>query len=165
MPLSNPFKLIISLVLPFIAGFIGALATMPALPQWYASLTKPALNPPDWIFAPIWSILYLMMGFALYLIWRQLSNPSIATWQKPAIRQSISIFLLHLVINSAWSIVFFSAQSPFTALFVITFLLLLIIILIIKFYLIDKAAAFLLLPYFLWTCFATYLNYSIWQLN
>lgn len=158
MKIKNPKLLITSLVLPQLAGFLGAAATTPNIPSWYASLAKPALNPPNWIFGPVWLTLYLFMGISLYLVWSK-------GYGKQNIKNAVNVFLVHLGLNSLWSIVFFGNQNPQVAFFVIVLLWLVIGYLIKLFYKIHKTAAYLLIPYLLWVSFATYLNLSIWQLN
>ena len=150
--------LIISLLLPHLAGLIGSFFTAPAIPTWYASLEKPFFNPPSWLFAPVWLTLYTLMGIALFLIWRK-------GLKREEARFAFFFFLVHLLINSAWSILFFGMQNPLIALLDITFLWLMILVLIIQFWKISKPAAYLLIPYFAWVSFASILNFSLWWLN
>jgi tryptophan-rich sensory protein len=149
--MNRPTKLIISLALPLAAGLIGSLFTAPAIPTWYAELSKPFFGPPNWIFAPVWTTLYILMGIALYRVW--------------AYRGLVTLFVIHLVFNALWSILFFGLQSPLLGLFDILLLLGLIILMTIKFYRVDRLAAYLLVPYLAWVSFATLLNFSIWWLN
>lgn len=150
--MSNFFKLVIAIGICQIVGIAGAFFTSPAVSSsWYMSLAKPALQPPAWIFSPVWIMLYTLMGVALYLIRRN--------------RPLVALFLIHLVFNGLWSILFFGLRSPFYALLDIIVLWLLILVLIFKFFKIRKAAGYLLIPYLLWVSFAAYLNYSIWQLQ
>jgi benzodiazapine receptor len=151
-------RLIISLFLPQFAGVIGALSTAPVIPTWYASLQKPPLNPPGWVFSPVWIALYTLMGFSFYLIWQT----------RPFTRQvqvALILFTTHLIFNSLWSIIFFGLRNPGLAFAEILLLLVLIAILIFKFWPLNRTASLFLAPYFLWTSFATYLNFSVWQLN
>jgi translocator protein len=148
--------LLISLALPFAAGLIGSLATGPAIDTWYATLTKPSFSPPNWIFGPVWTILYLLMGIALYRIISKVGN-----WQHGAVK----LFLIHLALNAFWSIAFFGLNNPLLGLLVIVVLLVIIAIIIKQFYKLDKLAAYLLIPYLAWVAFATMLNFAIWQLN
>lgn len=152
------FKLIVSLVLPFAAGAIGSYFTADAVATWYTTLTKPTFSPPNWLFGPVWTLLYILMGIALFLVWKKYSSSEQA-------RESVWLFIIHLVINSLWSIVFFGWQNPENAFFVIIFLWLFIALLIWRFYQINKKAGLLLIPYFLWVSFASVLNYAIWILN
>jgi len=158
-------KLIIialSLILPLLAGFIGSIFTGPAISSgWYASLIKPALNPPAWLFGPVWTILYLLMGLALFLVW---------SFNKQALKTSVKkfaliLFALQLALNALWSVIFFGLKNPGWAFVDIILLWLAIFGTIIVFSKISRPAMFLLLPYILWVSFAGYLNYSIWTLN
>lgn len=151
-------KLAISIVLPLLAGAIGSLFTSSKIPTWYAGLEKASLNPPSWVFGPVWTTLYILMGVALYLVWSKNANSKQA---KIAMR----VFFFQLVLNSLWSIAFFGWENPLIALVVIALLWISILINIILFYKISKPAAWLLVPYILWVSFASYLNYSIWALN
>lgn len=151
-------KFSIALALPLAAGLIGALFTTPAIPTWYATLIKPSFSPPNWLFGPVWMLLYVLMGIALYRIW-------ILREQSPQRRQAMVIFSIHLVVNALWSIIFFGLRSPLLGLIDIAILLCLIIVVTIKFYRLDRVAAYLLFPYLVWVAFATLLNFSIWQLN
>jgi len=146
-------KLIVSILLCQLAGFIGAVFTTPAIPAWYTSLNKPNFSPPNWLFGPVWILLYTLMGISFYFI-----------WQKKAKREMI-IFLIHLAINSLWSIIFFGLKNLSLSFLVIIFLWSMIVLLIIKFSKIKKLASYLLIPYFLWISFASFLNLSIWLLN
>jgi benzodiazapine receptor len=156
--MSKALKLIISILVCQGAGVIGSVFTSPAIPTWYASLEKPSFNPPNWIFAPVWTLLFLLMGISLYLIWeRGLENKKVRT--------AIFIFSVQLALNIVWSVIFFGLQAPLYAFVEIIILWLAILITIISFYKISKLAAFLLLPYILWVSFASILNFSIMILN
>lgn len=150
-------KLLISLVLPFIAAAIGSFFTFNAIPTWYAGLQKPALSPPNWVFGPVWSALYLMMGISFYIIWTKKT--------KQNKDQVIFLYFTQLVLNTLWSIIFFGMKQPFLAFMEIIILWILILLTIVSFSKIAKSAAYLLLPYLLWVSFATYLNFAIWKLN
>lgn len=154
----NGLKLIISVIGAEFAGIVGSLFTAPAIPTWYASLTKPAFNPPSWIFAPVWTTLYAFMGIAAFLVWQK-------GLDRADVRKALGVFLLQLVLNAAWSIIFFGLHNPAWALFDITALWLAIIWNITLFYAVSKPAAWLLVPYILWVSFAAYLNWSLWMLN
>ncbi len=151
-------KLLASIALPLLVGTIGSYFTAPAIPEWYAGLNKPALNPPNWVFAPAWTTLYILMGVSLFLIWRK-------GIREKRIKMAVFVFITQLVLNATWSIAFFGAQNPGLALINIILLWIGIICTIILFYKIFRVAAYLLIPYLLWTSFATYLNYSILILN
>jgi tryptophan-rich sensory protein len=148
---------ILSITASFAAGAIGSLATIPNIPSWYAALVKPALNPPNWVFGPVWSILYLLMGVALALIILQAS--------KRSKKKAYFWFGLQLALNALWSLVFFGLHSPWLGVVVIIALIASIIVTIRKFRNINKYSAWLLAPYLAWVCFATYLTIGIALLN
>ncbi|MFH1439952.1 MAG: TspO/MBR family protein [Candidatus Woesearchaeota archaeon] len=148
------WKLVISLLLPFLASAIGGLFTASSVSTWYVELSKPSFNPPSWIFGPVWTILYLLMGISLYLVW-------IKKYDKPA----FIVFGVQLVLNALWSILFFGIKSPFFAFIEIILLWLAILITILYFYKINKISAYLLIPYMLWVTFAAVLNFAIFILN
>lgn len=156
--MSNTLKLIVSLLLPQIAGGLGAIFTSSKIPGWYSSLIKPSLNPPSWIFGPVWTTLYLLMGVAAFLVWRK-------GIYSPGVKTALIIFAVQLLLNAAWSPLFFGAQNIGGALLEIIFMWFAILATILYFYPVSKLAALLLLPYLLWVSFATYLNYSLWRLN
>lgn len=149
---------VLSIVVCEGAGLIGSLATFPSIPTWYASLEKPAFNPPNWLFGPVWATLYALMGIAAFLVWRQ-------GIRKREVKIALGIFLVQLVLNSLWSIVFFGLNSLLGGLVVILPLWVAILLSIVTFYRISKTAGVLLIPYILWVSFATVLNFSLWQLN
>ena len=151
-------KLVVSIVACQCAGIIGSIFTTPAIPTWYAALEKPFFNPPNWLFAPAWITLYLLMGIAAFLIWRQ------GLGQKE-VRAALIIFLVQLVLNALWSVVFFGLQSPFYGMVVILALWVAILLTILRFFKLSTAAGALLLPYIVWVSFASALNVSIWVLN
>ena len=158
MKIKKPFLLIGSILLCQLAGIIGSVATTPAITTWYVYLNKPSFNPPNWIFGPVWVTLYTLMGVSLYLVWvKGLKNKTNAF--------AFKFFLLHLVFNSLWSIIFFGVKDVSFAFFVIAILWLMIIFLINLFWKIEKKASYLLLPYLAWVSFASILNFFIWQLN
>lgn len=151
-------KFVISIAVPLLAGFVGSLFTTPALPGWYASIIKPALTPPSWVFGPVWTTLFILMGIAAFLVWKR-------GLEKREVKVALSIFIIQLVLNALWSILFFGLQSPGAAFIDIIILWLAILFTIISFSKISKVAAWLLVPYILWVSFASYLNYSIYVLN
>ncbi len=154
-------KLILALAiaLPLIAGFAGSLFTTPQIPGWYAGLVKPFLNPPSWIFAPVWTLLYVLMGCASYLIFKNRNvNKSLA-------HKALGLYAVHLLVNLSWSLVFFGGQNPDMALAIIALLWAMIVVLALLFSRISKLAGLLLVPYLFWVTFATYLNASIVFLN
>lgn len=158
MSVINILKLVTAVVTTELAGIIGALFTAPAIPAWYAGLNKPALAPPNWIFAPVWTTLFLLMGIAAFLVWRRGLN-------RHDVRIALAIFICQLLLNTLWSIIFFGWQKPGAAMVEIILLWLAILTTIIAFYKISRPAAWLLMPYIVWVSLAGYLNYSIWALN
>ena len=158
MRLNNFFKLIIAVGVSELAGIVGSVFTVSAIPNWYAGLMKPALNPPSWVFGPVWTALYALMGIAAFLVWKN-------GWERKDVRMALGVFGIQLFLNAIWSIIFFGLNSPGWALVDIVALWLAIVWTIFVFYKISKPAAYLLVPYILWVSFATYLNYAIWILN
>ncbi len=156
--MNNIFKLIIAVIVSELAGIIGSLFTFSEIPTWYATLAKPALNPPSWIFGPVWTTLYALMGIAAFLIWKK-------GLDRNDVRKALAVFGLQLALNTFWSIIFFGLHSPAWAFVNIISLWLAIAWTMILFYKISKPAMWLLAPYILWVSFASYLNYSIWILN
>lgn len=157
MRINNTLKLIISLAIPQLAGGLGSFFTIGSVKEWYPVLVKPALNPPAWIFGPVWTTLFLLMGYALFLVWKDENAKNK--------RLAYSAFGIQMVLNALWSIIFFGLHSPGGALVEVVFLWLAILATIIAFYKISKPAAWLLVPYIAWVSFAMYLNYSIYALN
>jgi tryptophan-rich sensory protein len=155
--MKKQYKLIISIVTCQLAGIIGALFTTPAIPTWYATLVKPSFNPPSWLFGPAWTILYILMGISLYLIWTKKTQINK--------KSALIIFSLQLILNSLWSILFFGLKNPLLAFFEIIAMWLVILATIVKFYPISKKASYLLIPYILWVSFASVLNLFIVRLN
>lgn len=151
-------KLVVAVVVTQLAGIIGSLFTFSAIPTWYATLTKPELNPPSWIFGPVWTTLYLLMGVSAFLIWHK-------GWARRDVKIALSVYGVQLVLNALWSIVFFGMQSPGLALVNIALLFVSIVLTMILFYKISRPAMYLLIPYILWVSFASYLNYAIYALN
>ncbi|MBL7052022.1 MAG: tryptophan-rich sensory protein [Nanoarchaeota archaeon] len=148
------FKLIISLLIPFLASAIGSLFTASSVSTWYLTLIKPTFNPPSWIFGPVWTILYLLIGIALYLVWIKKKDIT-----------AFIIFGIQMFLNALWSVIFFGLQKPFFAFTEIILLWISIILTMIYFYRINKISAYLLIPYLLWVSFAAVLNYFIFMLN
>lgn len=158
MKINNALKLIIAIAVSELAGIIGSIFTMPSIESWYADLAKPELAPPNWIFAPVWTTLFALMGIAAFLVWKK-------GLDRRDVKIAIGIFIGQLILNTFWSIIFFGLRSPGGAFIEIIFLWLTIFTTIIAFVKISKPAAWLLAPYMLWVSFAGYLNYMIWILN
>ncbi len=152
------FKLIISIAIPLIIGAISGFFTSASVKGWFTTINKPSFNPPDWIFAPVWTTLYILMGIACFLVWK--SNNETA-----AKRTAIIFYSIQLALNFFWSIIFFGAHQPGWALVDIIALLVMLLLTTIWFERISVAAAWLMAPYLCWVSFATVLNYYIWKLN
>ena len=151
-------KFFISVTIPLVVGAIAGFFTSSSVNGWFTTLNKPSFNLPNWLFAPVWTMLYIMMGIALFLTWKSTAEP----WLK---KIAITLFFVQLTCNFLWSFIFFYAQQPGWALVDIILLWLMIIFTIFYFKKISAAAAWLLVPYICWVSFATILNYSIWKLN
>ena len=151
-------KLILFILLIEIIGSLGAIATTPTIPIWYSSLEKPFFTPPNWVFAPVWTTLFLLMGIALYLVWQEgIKNKNA--------RIAIYAFAFQMFLNVLWSFLFFGLQNPFLGLIEIVILWVAILFTIIKFYRVSKPAAYLLIPYLCWVTIATALNLGVFLLN
>ena len=152
------FKLIISIVACQCAGLIGSAFTAPAIPTWYAALEKPPFTPPNWLFAPAWITLYLLMGISASIVWqRGLDNTRI--------RNALITFLVQLGFNVLWSVVFFGLESPLYGVIVIVVLWMAIMLTMVKFFRISTLAGVFMLPYIGWVTFAAILNISVFILN
>lgn len=148
----------ISVTICLVIGFLSGFATQSSVNDWYLSLNKPSFNPPNWIFGPVWTLLYILMGISAGIVW---AKGFYHIWVKTALYN----FGFQLLFNALWSVVFFGFKDPFWALLVILVLLALILLTIKWFNVVSRVAAYLLIPYFLWVCFATILNYKIWEMN
>ena len=155
---SDIFLLIVSLAITLLVGYIGSIFTASSINDWYMCLNKPSFTPPNNVFAPVWTTLYILMGISLFLVWRQ--NTDIY-----CVRQALKLFFLQLLLNLAWSFAFFYLQSPFLALLIILLLLISIWYTIKAFKMVSKPAALLLYPYLIWVSYAAVLNAAIWWLN
>lgn len=151
------FRLIVSVFICMAAGIIGSIFTSSSLNSWYKILNKPAITPPDWVFAPVWTLLYIMMGISLFLVW---------TSQKTNCKTlAFTLFFLQLILNTLWSALFFGLKNPFLGLIEIILLWIAILATILIFHRISNLASYLLFPYILWVSFATILNYLIVVMN
>jgi translocator protein len=151
-------KLIISLIIPQLIAAAGAYFTVTGVGSWYREINRPEWNPPSWVFGPVWTLLYIMMGIALFLVWRS-NAPANAK------RQAVILWSAQLLFNFFWSLIFFGLQQPGWAFAEIVVLWLLILLTIFAFARISKLAAWLLVPYISWVSFAGMLNFAIWQMN
>ena len=149
---------LIAIAICSLAGLIGQLFTFPEITTWYADLAKPFFNPPNWIFGPVWTVLYIMMGIAVYLVVRR----GLFT---PAVEIALGCFAIQLTLNCLWSIIFFGQHQLWFAFVEIIVLWAAIGLTIIKFWPLSSLAGWLLVPYLCWVSFAAVLNYSVWFLN
>lgn len=151
------WKLLISLVLPLGLGAIAGIFTSKAIPGWYATLNQPVFNPPAWVFGPVWTILYIIMGVSLFLIWKLESGKER--------NQAMLVFSIQLLLNFGWSFLFFYFKMIGVALIDIVALWIMIIIMLYRFYRLKPLAAYINIPYLLWVTFATVLNAAYFLLN
>jgi tryptophan-rich sensory protein len=151
-------KLVASIFFCQLAGIIGSVFTVSAIPGWYETINRPVITPPNWLFGPVWITLYTLMGIALYMIWQE-------GLKKRDVKFAFIFFIIHLAVNASWSIIFFGFNALWLSVSVILVLLVMIIASIILFWDISRIAALLLVPYLLWVTYATALNVSIAVLN
>ena len=154
--LKNKFiSFILFFIITYSASFIGGIATISFKEPWYSQLIKSNYNPPDWIFAPVWTTLYLMMTLAIWFFWHSKNRDM----------NTIYIYFIHIVFNTTWSIVFFGLHQILFALIVLLILIFLIVILIIRFKRVNLVSYYLMIPYLLWTLYALFLNFNLLILN
>jgi translocator protein len=150
-------SLLVCIAIPLVTGSLAGLANVNSINNWYATLAKPSFNPPNYLFGPVWTVLYILMGISLYFIFQS---------PKSELRNTaLFIFAIQLLLNLSWSFIFFYFQSPFYALIIIIAMWIGILLMIISFFRISHPAAYLQIPYLLWVSFATVLNGAIWYLN
>ncbi len=152
-------KILVLVVTCLVIGYFSGTVTRSAITTWYPTLVKPSFNPPNWIFAPVWSMLYMMMGVAAGLVWDRID------FEKEAVKKALIFFAIQLALNALWSYLFFGLQNLMLAGVEIVLLWLMIFETYTKFVKINKIAGYLFIPYLLWVSFATILNESIWWLN
>jgi len=156
--LSSIVKLVVSILASFAAAGVGSLFTFRAIPSWYAGLKKPRYTPPNWAFGPVWTVLYVLMGVSVFLVWQKgLANPGVML--------AFTLFWVQLVFNAMWSVVFFGRKSQGGGIMVIVVLWLLILATMIASFRVSVWAGALLVPYIVWVSVASYLNVGIWVLN
>jgi len=158
MKINKIWLFIISVAIPLFIGFIGSFLTTPNIDPWYTSLNKPWFTPPNWLFSPTWTVLFILMGLALFLILKD-------GRQNRYFKAACLSFGFQLFLNLYWSFLFFYIKQPPLAFYAIVSLWSMIFVNIYYFYQIKKSAAYLLIPYIVWVTFAAVLNYSIWLLN
>jgi len=156
--MNNTIKFVISVAVPLAVGGLSGFATARGVADWYPTLTKPTFNPPAWIFGPVWTVLYIMMGVAAFLVWRR-------GLEVDGVRIALTVFIVQLSLNGLWSILFFGMQAPGWALVEIILLWTAIGVTTVLFSRVALPAGILLLPYWGWVTFATVLNASLWWLN
>ena len=154
----SPLAFIIALAIPIAVGAIGGLFTAHSVKTWYLGINKPAFNPPSWLFSPVWTTIFILIGISSYLVWQKRDQIT----HKP---RTIAVYAMQLLLNLMWSFIFFYARRIDLALFEIVILFIMILINTSVFYKIDKRAGLLFVPYILWVAFASVLNYSIFMLN
>ena len=142
-------------LITYLASVIGGLVTVGFKEPWYSLINKPTFNPPSWVFAPVWTTLYLMMTIAIWLFWHSRNREM----------NTIYVYFIHIVFNATWSIVFFGLHQILLALIVLIGLILIIIILMLRFKRVNIASYYLMIPYLLWCCYALVLNFNIFLLN
>jgi len=150
--------LVVAVLLPLGVGVLGSLVTVGAVRDWYPTLVRPSFAPPSWVFGPVWTALYMMMGVASWLVWRR-------GLARPEVRSALTIYAVQLAFNLAWSWLFFGLRQPLLALIEIVVLLVLIGWCTLRFAAVSPAAAALLVPYLAWVAFASALNGAFWWLN
>lgn len=150
-------RLVAALAAPLAVGLLSGLATARGVSEWYPGLAKPPFNPPDWLFGPVWTVLYLMMGVAAWLVWRRADEARVGA--------PLALFTAQLLLNGLWSVLFFGLRSPGLAAAEIILLWIAIGLTIRAFRPVSVPAAVLLIPYWAWVSFAAVLNISIWMLN
>lgn len=155
--MNNFVKAIISIAIPLGIGALGNLFTSPEIDTWYRTLEKPSWNPPNGLFGPVWTTLYVLMGIAFYLVWK---SP-----KQAGKGMAVTLYFIQLILNLGWSYIFFSRHEMGWAVVEIALLWVFILLTIFSFARFHKAAAWLLVPYISWVSFAAILNYTIWQLN
>jgi len=156
--MTTALRLLISLAAPILVGGLSGIATARGVQDWYPTLTKPPFNPPSWLFGPVWTLLYIMMGIAAFFVWQR-------GWKDEAVRIALAAFLGQLLLNGLWSILFFGMQSPGLAFVEIIVLWIVIGVTVVLFWRMVPIAGMLLLPYAAWVSFAAVLNGAIWILN
>ena len=152
-------RLIVACGVSLSAGVVGSLAmTLEGFRPWYTSIDKPVFTPPDWVFAPVWTVLYVLMGVAAFLVWRR-------GLTLRAVRAALAWFFVQLVFNVAWTPVFFGLHRIGAALAIVVLLAAAVLMTMYRFFLVSRAAGWLLVPYLAWVSYATVLNASIWWMN
>jgi len=148
----------VSILICELVGISGSFFTIKSIPTWYAKLNKPAFSPPNWIFGPVWTLLYAMQGIAAYLIYQKIAD-------NPMAKMALALFIIQLILNAIWTPLFFGLKNPRLAFFEILLMWIFIVLSTVWFFRVSPTAGYLMLPYLAWVSFASALNYSIWRLN
>lgn len=156
--MQNAVRLVIAVALPVVVGGLSGFATAKGVSEWYPTLVKPSFNPPAWVFGPVWTVLYVMMGGAAYLVWLRGIDAD-------GVKPGLAVFIVQIALNGLWSILFFGMRQPGWALAEIIVLWAAIAVTVWFFWRVVPVAGALLLPYWAWVSFATVLNASLWWLN
>lgn len=156
--MKNILKFLVSVGGTLVVGFAGSLVTLPAIDSWYKDIQKPSFTPPNSVFGPVWTALYILIGIAVFLVWKK-------GWKMMKVRWGLGIFMAQLILNFLWSFIFFGLNNLGLATLEIGLLWLAILINIVVFYPLSKRAAWLMVPYLLWVSFASLLTFSVWRLN
>jgi len=159
MKLNKITKIVVALIICLMVGYSASIVTRPSVETWYPTIIKPSFNPPNWIFMPVWTLLYILMAVAAGLVWDKIKE------QNQEVKVALGFFLIQLTLNAIWSYIFFGLKNPMLALIEIALLWLMIYETYLKFTKINKTAGYLLIPYMAWVAFAGILNASIWWLN
>lgn len=157
--MNKTVKIAIALIICLMVGYSASVVTRPSVETWYPTLVKPSFNPPNWIFMPVWTLLYILMAVAAGLVWDKIKE------QNEEVKKALGFFLIQLTLNAIWSYIFFGLKNPMLAVVEIALLWLMIYETYFKFNKINKIAGYLLIPYMAWVAFAGILNASIWWLN
>jgi len=150
--------LVVAVLIPLLVGALGSVATSSAIPSWYQRLEKPSWNPPNWLFGPAWTVLYVLMGVASWLVWR-------SDRKRGVVRVGLGLYGFQLALNLLWTVIFFGWRKPGAAFVEIFVLAGAIVATMTMFFRVKPIAGWLLVPYLLWVSFASTLNGAIWQLN
>ncbi|MFQ6603408.1 TspO/MBR family protein [Flavobacterium sp. C3NV] len=159
MKLNKITKIVVALIICLMVGYSASIVTRPSVETWYPTIIKPSFNPPNWIFMPVWTLLYILMAVAAGLVWDKIKE------QNQEVKVALGFFLIQLTLNAIWSYIFFGLKNPMLALIEMALLWLMIYETYLKFTKINKTAGYLLIPYMAWVAFAGILNASIWWLN
>lgn len=157
--MNKTVKIAIALIVCLLVGYSASVVTRPSVETWYPTIVKPIFNPPNWIFMPMWTFLYILMAVAAGLVWDKIKE------QNEEVKKALAFFLIQLTLNAIWSYLFFGLKNPMLALIEIALLWLMIYETYLKFIKINKTAGYLLIPYLAWVAFAAILNAAIWWLN